>query len=84
MAEYDIEENADSYVLTPTDAMTGDRSRRMQLYYQLIQSIAGAKKIDIIEIQRRYQTDNVNIDFFLLCSTIVIPAEPFLPVKVCK
>ena len=48
MAEYGIEENADSYVITPTDAMTGDRSRRMQLYYQLIQSIAGAKKIDII------------------------------------
>lgn len=48
MVEYDIEENADSYVITPTDAMTGDRSRRMQLYYQLIQSIAGAKKIDII------------------------------------
>ncbi len=28
--------------------MTGDRNRRMQLYYQLIQSISRAKKIDII------------------------------------
>ena len=28
--------------------MTGDRNRRMQLYYQLIQSISGAKQIDII------------------------------------
>ena len=48
MAEYDFREDGLSYVITPTDAMTGDRNRRMQLYYQLIQSISGAKQIDII------------------------------------
>ena len=48
MAEHDFREDGLSYVITPTDAMTGDRNRRMQLYYQLIQSISGAKQIDII------------------------------------
>lgn len=31
-----------------TDVMTGDRDRRMYLYYQLTKSIKGAKQIDII------------------------------------
>ena len=48
MAEYDLKEDGLSYEITPTDVMTGDRNRRMQLYYQLIQSISGAKQIDII------------------------------------
>ena len=48
MAGYDHNEDGLSYVITPTDIMTGDRNRRMQLYYQLIQSISGAKQIDII------------------------------------
>ncbi|MBQ8305056.1 MAG: DEAD/DEAH box helicase family protein [Blautia sp.] len=48
MVEYDIRENENSYVITPTDVMTGDRNRRMQLYYQLLHSISGAKQIDII------------------------------------
>ena len=48
MAGYDLNEDGLSYVITPTDIMTGDRNRRMQLYYQLIQSISGAKQIDII------------------------------------
>ncbi len=48
MVEYSFEENEKSYVIVPTDAMTGDRNHRMQLYYQLIHSISGAKRIDII------------------------------------
>ena len=48
MVEYDFKENGNSYVITPTDVMTGDRNRRVQLYYQLIQSISDAKRIDII------------------------------------
>ena len=48
MAEHDFREDGLSYVITPTDVMTGDRNRRMQLYYQLSQSISHAKKIDII------------------------------------
>ena len=48
MVEYDFGEGTNSYVITPTDVMTGDRNRRMQLYYQLIRSISGAKRIDII------------------------------------
>ena len=48
MAEYRIAANDDLQIIVPTDAMTGDRNRRMQLYYQLIQSIAGANSIDII------------------------------------
>lgn len=48
MAQYDLNEDGLSYEITPTDVMTGDRNRRMQLYYQLIQSISGAKQIDII------------------------------------
>lgn len=48
MAEYRIATNDDLQIIVPTDVMTGDRNRRMQLYYQLVQSIAGAKSIDII------------------------------------
>ena len=48
MVEYDFKKNGISYVITPTDVMTGDRNRRVQLYYQLIQSISDAKRIDII------------------------------------
>ena len=48
MVEYSFEENSNSYVIVPTDVMTGDRNRRMQLYYQLVRSISGAKRIDII------------------------------------
>ena len=48
MVEYDVIENENALVLDPTDAMTGDRNLQRQLYYQLIQSISGAKKIDII------------------------------------
>ena len=48
MAEYRIAANDDLQIIVPTDVMTGDRNRRMQLYYQLVQSIAGAKRIDII------------------------------------
>lgn len=48
MVEYDVIENEKALVLDPTDAMTGDRNLRRQLYYQLIQSISGAKKIDIV------------------------------------
>ena len=48
MVGYDFIENENSYVINPTDVMTGDRNRRRQLYYQLIQSIYGAKQIDII------------------------------------
>ena len=48
MAEYRIAANDDLGVIVPTDVMTGDRNRRMQLYYQLAQSIAGANSIDII------------------------------------
>ena len=48
MAEYRIAANDDLQIIVPTDVMTGDRNRRMQLYYQLVQSIAGANSIDII------------------------------------
>ena len=48
MVEYSFEENSNSYVIVPTDVMTGDRTRRMQLYYQLARSISGAKQIDIV------------------------------------
>lgn len=48
MVEYDVIENENALVLDPTDAMTGDRNLQRQLYYHLIQSISGAKKIDII------------------------------------
>lgn len=48
MAEYRIAANDDLQIIVPTDVMTGDRNRRMQLYYQLVPSIAGANSIDII------------------------------------
>ena len=48
MVEHELRDDELSYEITPTDVMTGDRNRRMQLYYQLIQSISNAKQIDII------------------------------------
>jgi len=48
MVGYDIGQNNTALVIDPTDVMTGDRNRRMQLYYQLIRSISGAERIDII------------------------------------
>lgn len=48
MVEYSFGENDNSSVIVPTDVMTGDRNRRMQLYFQLIHSISGAKRIDIL------------------------------------
>ena len=48
MVGYDIGQNNTALVIDPTDVMTGDRNRRMQLYYQLIHSISKAKRIDII------------------------------------
>ena len=39
MVGYDITQNNTALVIDPTDVMTGDRNRRMQLYYQLIRSI---------------------------------------------
>ena len=48
MVEYALEKNEKSIEIVPTDVMTGDRNRRMQLYYQLIYSISSAKRIDIV------------------------------------
>lgn len=48
MAEYAFGEKDNTYLIAPTDAMTGDRNRRFQLYYQLISSISRARQIDII------------------------------------
>lgn len=50
MAEPDFAEslNADSNKIDSTDVMTGDRNKRMQLYYQLINSMRKARQIDII------------------------------------
>ena len=41
-------EDATSMDIAYTDVMTGDRDRRMYLYYQLIQSMKKATQIDII------------------------------------
>jgi HKD family nuclease len=48
MIEYALENDEKSIEIVPTDVMTGDRNRLMQLYYQLIHSISKAKRIDII------------------------------------
>ena len=48
MIEYALEKEEESIEIVPTDVMTGDRNRLMQLYYQLIHSISKAKRIDII------------------------------------
>ena len=42
------EQRAYSGEIASTDVMTGDRDRRMQLYYQLIRSMDNARQIDII------------------------------------
>lgn len=48
----DVENNStqmiEADVMTESDVMTGDRDRRMYLYYQLVKSIGQAKQIDII------------------------------------
>lgn len=54
MAEYDIGESGNTLVIESTDVMTGDRNRRMQLYYQLIHSISAAMRIDIMVHYGRY------------------------------
>ena len=50
MAESDTAENVNTGTveIVSTDVMTGDRDRKMFLYYQLIRSIREAKQIDII------------------------------------
>ena len=48
MLEYALEKEEKSIEIVPTDVMTGDRNRLMQLYYQLIHSISKARRIDII------------------------------------
>lgn len=50
MAESDFAKNLneDYCVIDSTDVMTGDKDRRMQLYYQLVNSMRKARQIDII------------------------------------
>ena len=50
MVEYNTAEelNIDPMEIGHTDVMTGDRDKRMYLYYQLIRSIGKATQIDII------------------------------------
>lgn len=51
MAEFDFAEEINSEYLEEeylTDAMTGGQDKRRQLYYQLIQSMKKAERVDII------------------------------------
>lgn len=49
MAEFDSAERVSTYLEEyDTDAMTGDRDKRMYLYYQLVNSMKRADRIDII------------------------------------
>ena len=50
MAECDSakKNNIEAIEISRTDVMTGDRDKRMYLYYQLVQSIEKAAQIDII------------------------------------
>ena len=48
MAESDFAEKLNTEDAPVTDVMTGDRDKRMYLYYQLVRSIRQAKQIDII------------------------------------
>ena len=48
MAESDFAEKLNTEDAPVTDVMTGDRDKRMYLYYQLTRSIRQAKQIDII------------------------------------
>ncbi len=48
MAESDFAEKINTDDTPVTDVMTGDRDKRMYLYYQLTRSIRQAKQIDII------------------------------------
>ena len=48
MAESDFAEKLNTEDAPVTDVMTGDRDKRMYLYYQLVRSIRQAKQIDIM------------------------------------
>ncbi len=49
MAEFDSAERVSTYLEEyDTDVMTGDRDKRMYLYYQLVNSMKRADRIDII------------------------------------
>ena len=49
MAEFDSAERVSTYLEEyDTDVMTGDRDKRMYLYYQLVNSMKKADCIDII------------------------------------
>ena len=49
MAEFDSAERVSTYLEAyDTDVMTGDRDKRMYLYYQLVNSMKRADRIDII------------------------------------
>lgn len=50
MAELDYTEDGhlEAIQIERTDVTTGDRDKRMHLYYQLIQSMKKATRIDII------------------------------------
>lgn len=48
MVESDFAEKINTDDTPVTDVMTGDRDKRMYLYYQLTRSIRQAKQIDII------------------------------------
>lgn len=49
MAEFDSAERVSTYLEEyDTDVMTGDRDKRMHLYYQLVNSMKRADRIDII------------------------------------
>ena len=49
MAEFDSAERVSTYLEEyDTDVMTGDRNKRMYLYYQLVNSMKKADRIDII------------------------------------
>lgn len=50
MAQSDFTENikSDNSNIIPTDVMTGDRNKALQLYFQLIRSMQRASQIDII------------------------------------
>ena len=49
MAEFDSAERVSTYLEAyDTDVITGDRDKRMYLYYQLVNSMKRADRIDII------------------------------------
>ena len=48
MAKFDSAEKLNLADIEITDVMTGDRDKRMFLYYQLIHSLKKAERVDII------------------------------------